>query len=153
MDSLDRAIIHQLVRDGRIANTELAQRVGLSPSPCLRRVRALEEAGVITGYHATVDPTAMGRGLQVLVHADLADQRQATVETFEAAVQQVEEIVSCRRMFGNPDYLLTVAVGGFESYERLYMGTLTALPGVVTTKSQFIMKVVKQEPGHGALTA
>ncbi|MEU7813744.1 Lrp/AsnC family transcriptional regulator [Pseudonocardia sp. NPDC049154] len=152
MDRLDHAIVHQLVRDGRIANTELAQRVGLSPSPCLRRVRALEEAGVITGYHAAVDLTAMGRGLQVLVHVDMADQRQATVEAFEAAVQEVEAIVSCRRMFGNPDYLLTVAVGGLESYERLYMGTLTALPGVATTKSQFIMKVVKQAPGSGVLT-
>lgn len=152
MDRLDRAIIALLVRDGRIANTDLAQRVGLSPSPCLRRVRALEEAGVITGYHAAVDPAAMGRGLQVLVHVDMADQRQATVEAFEAAVQEVEEVVSCRRMFGNPDYLLGVAVTGFESYERLYMGTLTALPGVATTKSQFIMKVVKQTPGYGVLT-
>lgn len=140
------------MRDGRIANTELAQRVGLSPSPCLRRVRALEEAGVITGYHASVDPTAMGRGLQVLVHVDMTDQRQATVEAFEAAVQEIDEIVSCRRMFGNPDYLLGVAVSGFESYERLYMGKLTVLPGVATTKSQFVMKAVKQTPGIDALS-
>ncbi|WP_224391011.1 Lrp/AsnC family transcriptional regulator [Pseudonocardia sp. ICBG1293] len=153
MDRVDRAILDQLVQDGRIANTELAHRVGLSPSPCLRRVRALEEAGVITGYHAAVDPAALGHGLQVLVHVDMADQRQATVEAFEAAVQQVEEVVSCRRMFGNPDYLLAVAVSGFAAYERLYMGTLTALPGVATTKSQFIMKVVKQAPGHGVPSA
>ena len=141
-----------MAKDGRIPNTELAQRVGLSPSPCLRRVRALEEDAVITGYHAAVSPAAMGRGLQVLLHVDMADQRQATVEAFEAAVQNIEEVVSCRRMFGNPDYLLTLAMSGFEAYERLYISELTALPGIATTKSQFIMKMVKQTPGFGVLT-
>jgi DNA-binding Lrp family transcriptional regulator len=149
VDRLDRAIIDQLVRDGRMPNTELAQRVGLSPSPCLRRVRALEEAGVITGYHAAVDPAAMGRGLRVLLHVDMADQRRDTVEAFEAAVLEIDEIVGCRRMFGNPDYLLDVAVSDLDAYEQLYMATLTALPGVANTKSQFIMKVVKQTPGFG----
>jgi DNA-binding Lrp family transcriptional regulator len=149
VDSLDRAIIDQLIRDGRVSNTELAQRVGLSPSPCLRRVRALEEDGVIIGYHAAVDPAAMDRGLRVLLHIDMADQRRDTVQAFEAAVLEIDEVVSCRRMFGNPDYLLDLAVSGLEAYEQLYMATLTALPGVANTKSQFVMKVVKQTPGFG----
>jgi Lrp/AsnC family leucine-responsive transcriptional regulator len=152
MDRLDHAIIDLLLRDGRMPNTELAHRVGLSPSPCLRRVRALEEDGVITGYHAAVDPAALGRGLQVLLHVDMADQRRATIEAFESEVQDVPEILSCRRMFGNPDYLITVAVSGFEAYEQLYMERLTALPGVATTKSQFVMKVVKQTRGFEALS-
>ena len=148
MDRIDRAIIDQLVEDGRISNAELAARVGLSPSPCLRRVRALEDSGVVTGYHAAVNQAALGRGLRLLLHVNMADQRRGTVEAFEAAVAQVDEIVGCRRMFGNPDYLIDVAVSGFEAYEQLYMERLAALPGVATTTSQFVMKVVKQSPGH-----
>ncbi|WP_308819389.1 Lrp/AsnC family transcriptional regulator [Pseudonocardia alni] len=151
MDRIDRAILDQLVEDGRISNAELAQRVGLSPSPCLRRVRALEDAGVVTGYHAAVNQAALGRGLRLLIHVDMADQRRDTVEAFEAAVGEVDEIVGCRRMFGNPDYLLDVAISGFEAYEHLYMERLTALPGVATTTSQIIMKVVKRSPGHSPL--
>jgi Lrp/AsnC family transcriptional regulator, leucine-responsive regulatory protein len=147
MDKLDRAILSHLVSDGRLANTELADRVGLSPSPCLRRVRNLERAGIITGYHATVDLTALGRGLQVLVHVEMAIQDRATIEAFEAAVTQIDEITECRRMFGHPDYLLWISTSDLDAYERLYIDKLTSLPGVARTNSQFTMKTVKKSPG------
>lgn len=143
VDGTDRAIIDLLVEHGRMPNSELADRVNLSPSPCLRRVRALEEAGVITGYHAAVDPAALGRGLVVVLAVEMAEQRQQAVESFEVAVRGVEQVVSCRRMFGSPDYLLEVAVADLAAYERLYMSVLTTLPGVARTSSQIIMKTVK----------
>ena len=143
MDRTDRAIIRLLQQDGRLANTELADKVGLTPSPCLRRVRALEEAGVITGYHAAVDPAALGRGLRVLVHIDMAVQDTATLEAFETRIAAIDEVEECLRMFGQPDYLVWVAVADLEAYEQLYMSTLTRLPGVARTNSQFAMKSVK----------
>jgi DNA-binding Lrp family transcriptional regulator len=143
MDRVDRAIIAQLQRDGRLTNTELADRVGLSPSPCLRRVRALEQSGVITGYRAEVDQSAVGRGFRVLLHIDMAVQDRATIEAFEAEVGRIDAVVECLRMFGQPDYQLWVAVADLAAYEQLYMIALTGLPGVARTNSQFPMKRVK----------
>src|SRR3954469_24066370 len=143
MDKIDRAIIAELQADGRLANTELADRVGLSPSPCLRRVRILESRGVITGYHATVDPTALGRGFSVLVHIEMANQSRSTSEAFEASVVKIDAWLECRRMFGQPDYLLWVGVKDLAAYERLYMTQLTGLPGVARANSQFTMRVIK----------
>jgi len=143
MDRVDRAILDQLQRDGRLTNTELADRVGLSPSPCLRRVRALERAGVITGYRADVDQAALGRGFRVLLHIDMAVQDRATIEAFEAEVAGIDAVDECLRMFGQPDYQLWVAVADLAAYEQLYIGRLTGLPGVARTNSQFPMKRVK----------
>jgi DNA-binding Lrp family transcriptional regulator len=143
MDGIDRAIIRHLQADGRLANTELADKVSLTPSPCLRRVRALEEAGIITGYHASVDPHALERGFRVLVHIEMATQDTATIEAFEAHVAEVEAVEECVRLFGQPDYLLWVAVKDLSAYEQLYMSTITGLPGVARTHSQFPMKAVK----------
>jgi DNA-binding Lrp family transcriptional regulator len=143
MDRIDQAIIRHLQEDGRLSNTELADKVGLTPSPCLRRVRALEEAGIITGYHAAVDPAALGRAFRVLVHIDMAAQDIATIEAFEAEIARVDAVEECLRMFGQPDYLLWVAVADLPAYEQLYMSTLTRLPGVARTNSQFPMKTVK----------
>lgn len=150
MDKVDRAILTHLMADGRLPNNELADRIGLSPSPCLRRVRHLEATGVITGYHASVDPAAVGRGLHVLLHVEMAAQDQATIEAFEAEVRLLDEVVHCRRMFGHPDYLLWIAVADLDAYERVYMAKLTALPGVARTNSQFTMKTVKNTPGFPA---
>src|SRR5215216_1255937 len=110
MDRLDHEILRHLQEDGRLANTELAERIRLSPTPCLRRVRRLEQSGVITGYRAVVDPSAVDRGFQVLVHVTMeVKDRQDTMEAFEAKVAELDEIIECRRMFGDPDYLLWVA--------------------------------------------
>jgi Lrp/AsnC family transcriptional regulator, leucine-responsive regulatory protein len=144
MDRTDRAILAALQENGRLPNTELADRVGLSPSPCLRRVRNLEASGVITGYHAAVDPQAVGCGFQVLVHVSMnAGARKETMEAFEAAVVAIDEVVECRRMFGDPDYLLWVAAADVEAYERLYMSRIVALPGVARTNSQLTLKTIK----------
>jgi Lrp/AsnC family leucine-responsive transcriptional regulator len=144
MDRIDRAILSSLQEDGRLSNVELADRVGLSPSPCLRRVRNLEDSGVITGYRAVIDPAAVGRGFQVLLHVTMTVQdRKTTMEAFEAAVAALDEVIECRRMFGDPDYLLWVAVADLEAYERLYMSKLVGLPGVARTVSQLTLKTVK----------
>jgi Lrp/AsnC family leucine-responsive transcriptional regulator len=143
MDATDRAILAHLERDARLSNTELAERVHLSPSPCLRRVRNLERTGVITGYHAAVDPRAVGRGFQILLHIEMTVQDRATIEAFEARISQLDEVVEARRMFGRPDYLLWVAVTDLDAYERLYMERLADLPGVARTNSQFTMRTIK----------
>jgi Lrp/AsnC family leucine-responsive transcriptional regulator len=140
----DRAILVCLQEHGRLPNNELADRVGLSPSACLRRVRNLEEAGVITGYHAAIDPNAVGRGFQVLVHVTMnAGARKETMDAFEAAVAAIDEVIECRRMFGDPDYLLWVAAADLEAYERLYMESIVGLPGVARTVSQLTLKTIK----------
>jgi len=144
MDSVDRAILAQLQAEGRLSNSELADRVGLSPSPCLRRVRRLEESGVIAGYGAIIDPAAVDRGFQVLVHVTMeVRDRLATMEAFEARVAELDEVIECRRMFGDPDYLLWVAAADLAAYEQLYMTKLVGLPGVARTVSQLTMKTVK----------
>jgi DNA-binding Lrp family transcriptional regulator len=144
MDDLDRAILRQLQEDGRLSNVELAERVRLSPSPCLRRVRRLEEAGVISGYRAVVDPAAVGRGFQVVVYASLSPEDRATITAFEAAVARLDEVVECQRMFGEPDYLLRIAVVDLAAYEQVYTDRLATLPGVAQLTSQIAMKTVKQ---------
>lgn len=143
MDSVDRAILFYLQQDGRLSNVDLAAHVGLSPTPCLRRVRNLEEAGIIQGYHADLDPTAIGRGFQVLVHANMMVKDQSTIESFEDRVRELPEIIECRRMFGDPDYLIWVATTDADAYERFYMTQLTNLPGVARMNSQMTMKTVK----------
>jgi Lrp/AsnC family transcriptional regulator, leucine-responsive regulatory protein len=143
MDPTDRAILAHLERDGRMSNTELAERVHLSPSPCLRRVRNLERVGVITGYHAAVDPSAVGRGFQILLHIEMALQDRATTEAFETEVARLDEILEARRMFGRPDYLLWIAVSDPHAYERLLVERLVSLQGVARTNSQFTMKTIK----------
>ena len=144
MDAIDRAILRQLQADGRLTNVELAERVRLSPSPCLRRVRALEQAGVIRGYHADIDPAAVGRGFEVTVHVELTLKDRATVEAFEAGIAALDEVVECRRMFGLPDYVVRVAVADQAAYEAFYMNQLAELPGLARVNSQFTMKMVKR---------
>ncbi|MGD0982521.1 MAG: Lrp/AsnC family transcriptional regulator [Acidimicrobiales bacterium] len=143
MDSVDRAIIEQLERNGRLTNVELAGLVGLSPSPCLRRVRHLERTGVISGYHARVDPMAAGRGFEVVVLIDMMLKDRATVVAFENRVGELAEVVECRRMFGVPDYLLWVAVSDQVAYEAFLIDHLADLPGVARLTSQLTMKLVK----------
>jgi Lrp/AsnC family transcriptional regulator, leucine-responsive regulatory protein len=143
VDRTDRAIIDQLRANARLTNVELAERVRLSPSPCLRRVRALEAAGVIRGYHADVDPAALGRAFEVEVMIELTHKDRATVEGFEAGVARMEPVLECRRLFGVPDYLMRVAVRDAADYEQFYMNELAELPGIGRVSSQFTMKLVK----------
>jgi Lrp/AsnC family leucine-responsive transcriptional regulator len=143
MDRLDDAILSQLEVDGRLTNAELAERVRLSPSACLRRVRALEAAGVIAGYHAVIDPAARDRGFQVLVYTTLMLRNRETIAAYEAAVVELDEVVECHRMFGDPDYVIRVAVADVNAYERFLIDTFADLPGVARMTSQFAMKTIK----------
>ena len=144
MDAIDRDILRHLQADGRLSNAALARRVGLSPTPTLRRVRALERAGVLRGYHAEVDPHAVGRGFRVLVWVNLASGTRATIEAFERSLAEIDEVVEALRLYGDPDYLLRVAVADSDAYEVLYTNRLAALPGVDKARSQMAMKTVKR---------
>ena len=103
LDGIDREILFQLQRDGRLSNVELARRVGLTPPPCLRRVKRLEDAGVITGYRAVIDPAAVGHGLEVFVDVDINANDRKTVQEFETTAAAYDEVLQLRRMFGHPD--------------------------------------------------
>jgi DNA-binding Lrp family transcriptional regulator len=107
-------------------------------------VRSLERAGVIRGYHADIDPAAVGRGFEVTVHVELTLKDRATVEAFEAGIGALDEVVECRRMFGLPDYVVLVAVADQAAYEAFYMNKLAELPGLARVNSQFTMKMVKR---------
>ncbi len=143
MDSIDHDILFHLLQDGRLTNVELAKRVGLTPPPCLRRVKRLEEAGVIAGYRAVVDPAAVGRGLEVLVDIEVSATDRATVQAFEETVASYDEVIEFRRLFGRPDYFLRVAVADHAAYEAFLTDRLTGLPGVLRTESHLTMKKIK----------
>jgi DNA-binding Lrp family transcriptional regulator len=143
MDALDRAILSHLQDDGRLSNVELAERLSLSPSATLRRVRNLEATGAITGYHALIDPKAVGRSYQVTVHSTLLLRNRETIEAFEAALVPLEEVIEAQRMFGDPDYLIRVAVADADAYEQFLINTFADLPGLARMTSQFTMKTIK----------
>ncbi|MET9765463.1 Lrp/AsnC family transcriptional regulator [Streptomyces sp. NPDC006372] len=143
LDAVDRDILFHLRQDGRLSNVELAKRVGLTPPPCLRRVKRLEEAGVITGYRALVDPGALGRELEVLIDVEIYAQDRRTVEEFETTVASYEEVIEFRRMYGRPDYFLRVAVADHTAYEAFLTGKLSGLPAVLRLESHLTMKTIK----------
>jgi len=144
VDHIDRAIIVELQRNGRLTNIELADRIGLTPSPCLRRVKQLESSGVIRGYTALIDPRTLGRAYEPLVWVTLSRVTRESLSEFENAVQEVDDVVEAMRMMGQPDYLLRVATTDADSFEALYMDHLAALPHVQTLTSQLAMKTVKR---------
>lgn len=142
-DALDRVIVAELEEDARLSNAELARRVGLTPAPCLRRVQRLESDGVITGYHARVDPRAAGRGLEVIIALDIAVNDGPTFLDFEAEVVAVPEVTEVRRMLGQPDYYLRVQVADIEAYEDLVVRVISRLPAVSRILSHQTMRQVK----------
>ena len=144
MDAIDRAILIHLQRNGRMANNELADAVGLSPSPCLRRVRNLEKAGVIAGYTTVLDRQAVGCSYEPIVWVTLATVTRQSMVEFEQAVQEIPEIVEAARMMGQPDYLLRVITADADEFESLYIDRLANLPHVQMLTSQLAMKIVKR---------
>lgn len=143
LDRIDHRILALLQEDGRLPNNELAARVGLSPSPCLRRVRMLEEAGVIARYVALVDPTEVDLPVNVFVSVSLERQVEERIDTFEAAVMDRPEVLECYLMTGDADYLLRVVVPDLASYERFLKEHLTRIPGVANIRSSFALKQVR----------
>ncbi|MFC9067292.1 Lrp/AsnC family transcriptional regulator [Streptomyces harbinensis] len=146
MDAIDRAIIAELERDGRLTNVQLAQRIGLTTGPCLRRVQRLEAEGVIRGYRAVLDPGALGRAFEVLVDLTLEAQDAETVERFEQALVRADEVVELRRLFGSPDYFVRVAVADLAAYESFLSLRVMTISGVRNVTSHFTMKTVKPAP-------
>jgi Lrp/AsnC family leucine-responsive transcriptional regulator len=143
LDRTDRRILEQLQQDGRMANAELAERISLSPSPCLRRVRALEEAGVIRQYVALVDPARVGLGLLAYVVVKLEKRSKMPVDEFSGAVQGWPEVVACYAMTGDMDYLLRVHVEDLEHFSRFVLDRLLKQPVVIDVKSNFVLERIK----------
>lgn len=142
LDATDRRILAALQSNARITNVDLAEAVGLSPSPCLRRVRALEQAGVIKGYVALVDQNAVALPVSVFVNVSLEKQIEPALEVFEAAIRRRPEVMECYLMTGDSDYLLRVVTADLAAYERFLIDHLTRIPGVASIKSSFALKQV-----------
>lgn len=140
----DRRLLEILQGDGRLTNLELAGRVNLSPSACLRRVRALEEAGVIRGYAALLDPGKVGLGLVAFVNVKLEKRGRMPTDAFAAAVQEWPEVAGCHSLTGDMDYLLRVHVEDLEHFSRFVMDSLLKHPGVLDVKSSFVLEAVKE---------
>lgn len=143
LDSFDIAILRQLQKNGRASINELSEAVGLSPSPVARRLRHLEKAGVITGYAALVDETALGFGVSVFVSVKLERQVDDELQTFEDHINRFPEVVDCWLMTGNRDYMLRIATSGLEEFERFLVGHLTRIPGVASIESSIPLRRVK----------
>lgn len=142
LDSLDRRILEVIQTDGRVSNADLADKVGLSPSACHRRLRRLEEEGVVEGYAALLSPAAVGRGASVFVSITLDRQQEQDLARFEEQVRTCPEVMECYLMAGDSDYLLRVVVADGADYERLHTQVLTRLPGVARVRSAFTLRTV-----------
>ena len=140
LDRIDRSILHELQLDGRISNVKLAERINLSESACLRRVKLLEEAGIIGGYAMLINQAAVGLSGNVFVEITLNRQRREDQDAFEAGVAQVPEVMECYLMSGDYDYLLRVVVADAGDYERIHHEQLTSLPGVARVRSSFALR-------------
>jgi Lrp/AsnC family transcriptional regulator, leucine-responsive regulatory protein len=143
MDDLDRRILMKLQQDGRIRNNDLADHVGLSPAPCLRRVKALEEAGIISGYVAVLDAERVGQSLQAFVEVKLDRQSKRAIQEFEKAIQNIPNVLECTLIAGEWDYLMRVIASDIQGYRSFLVDRLTSLPGVASVKSSFAMQRVK----------
>jgi Lrp/AsnC family leucine-responsive transcriptional regulator len=143
LDRVDCRILELLQREGRLTNVELAAKVSLSPSPCLRRVRALEEGGVIREYVALVDPARVGLGLLAFANVKLEKGGRLPIDDFLSAVHTWPEVVACYAMTGDTDYLLRVHVEDLEHYSRFMMNRLLKQPGVIDVKSNFVLERIK----------
>ncbi len=142
IDRTDRAILHALQLDGRLSNVNLANKINLSESACLRRVKLLEKAGVVERYSMLVNQAAVGLPGNVFVEISLAQQQQEELDTFEERVLQLPEVMECYLMSGDYDYLLRVVVADAADYERIHHQHLTRLPGVAKVRSSFALRTV-----------
>lgn len=143
IDLTDRRILRELLRDARQSFVDLAGRVGLSPTPCLRRVRRLEADGLIRGYTALIDPKAVGLSLQVFVFVGLDSHAEETVAAFQGAILARSEVVAAYLLGGEVDYMLHVMVPDLEAYNAFALKALLRMPGVHTTRSNFVMSELK----------
>ncbi len=143
LDRYDRRILEELQRDGRISNQELAERIGLSPSPCLRRVRALEESGLITGYRAMLDAKQLGLSLMALIHISMDRHTPERFTNFEEKIAELPEVMECLLVTGqDADYQLKVVVQDMDAFQALLLEKITRIEGVSGVHSSFVLRRV-----------
>lgn len=147
LDRIDRHILRDLQENGRITNVELARRAGISAPPCLRRVRALEEAGYIRGYHADIDPEKMGFGVMVFAQVGLTSQAESDLIAFENLIAGWPEVRECHMLAGETDFLLKIVAHDWDSYNRFLTSQLTAAPNVSHVKSALAIRRSKTLAG------
>lgn len=147
LDRIDRRILADLQADGRMTNVELARRAGISAPPCLRRVRALEEAGYIKGYHAEIEPHALGFNVTVFAHVGLNSQAEADLRAFEDLVLGWPEVRECHMLAGETDFLLKIVAHDWDDYQRFLTTRLTAAPNISHVKSSLAIRNSKHQPG------
>ena len=145
MDDIDRQLIDILQRDATLSIAQMAERVGLSATPCWKRVKEMEAAGVIRGYTALVDPEKVGLHLTVMVEVNLTHHSEEQVQRFEQAVAASVQIVRCQSTTGQADYLMTVLAPDIKHYERFLHDTIFKLPGVTHVRSSIVLKEIKSE--------
>jgi Lrp/AsnC family leucine-responsive transcriptional regulator len=144
LDSFDRRILETLQTDGRLPNVELADKIGLSPTPCLRRVRTLETSGIIRGYKAELDRAGIGLGLTVIVGIKIDGHRDENASAVQDDIRAMPEVVACHIVSGESDFLLETVFPDIASYERFLFGTLLALPMVKDIRSNIVLRTVKE---------
>ena len=145
LDHIDKEILNILQENGRITNTELASRVGMSPPPMLERVKKLEKRGIITKYVALIDPDTIDKGTMALVSVSLDRHRIKSIDQFTHAIEKLPEVMECYHITGEDDYLLKVAVKDIHEYENFILKKLTKLPALSKIKTSFILSTVKYE--------
>ena len=146
LDALDRAILGALLEDGRLSQVELVERIPLSATAIARRIRALEERGVIQGYQARISRQALGLTMTVIVQISLKSQNEDLLKAFEEAIASAPSVVSCHLMSGEDDYLVTVLARDLADFERIHKEQLSRLPGVARLKSSFALRQVANKP-------
>lgn len=149
LDTIDRSILTELQRDGRLPNAALAEKVGLSASACSRRLDALEKSGQIRGYHARLSNRALGHSLTAIVHISLSGQFQKTLDEFEAAIRLCPNVLVCYLLSGEYDYVLRIAAKDLADYERIHREWLSALPHVAKIVTSFSLREVIDRPNVG----
>jgi DNA-binding Lrp family transcriptional regulator len=147
LDRIDRRILRDLQDSGRMTNVELAQRAEISAPPCLRRVRALEEAGVIRGYHAELNPAALGFNVTVFAHVGLSSQAEHDLKAFEDLVNSWPQVRECHMLAGETDFLLKIVAEDWDAYQKFLTTKLTTAPNVSHVKSALAIRTAKLLPG------
>lgn len=147
LDSIDRKLLAELQAEGRVTNVDLARRVGLTAPPCLRRVRALEEAGVIRGYHADLDPASLGFTITVFAMVSLKSQAEEDLRAFENHIKALPEVRECHMLNGEIDFILKIVSKDLQSFQEFLTSKLTPAPNVASVKTSLTIRTAKNAPG------
>ena len=147
LDSIDRRLLAELQDEGRVTNVDLARRVGLTAPPCLRRVRALEDAGVIKGYHADLDGAKLGYAITVFALVSLRSQAEISLREFEEAMKALPEVRECHMLNGEIDFILKIVSKDLQSFQEFLTSKLTPAPNVASVKTSLTIRTAKQLPG------